>query len=157
MLARVPIQAWTKPRVAETSQQRQNGRESTQESSRPPRLNLALIGAKGGQRALRLLGEQLTAFFLRPICQSRSRRESLSAAPSGIDTLSGDIGVPGASLPDEENANTAQRSSPRPQRASIRIAEIKSESVADFPWNTKTLFRSNAGRSPAVQVWIQKR
>jgi len=42
MLARLPIQAWTKPRVAETSQQRQNGRESTQESSDPLRLNLAL-------------------------------------------------------------------------------------------------------------------
>src|ERR1700755_2341902 len=41
MLARVLIQAWTKPRVAETSQQRRNRRESTQESSNPPRLNLA--------------------------------------------------------------------------------------------------------------------
>lgn len=42
MLARVLIQAWTKPRVAETSQQRRNRRESTQESSNPPRPNLAL-------------------------------------------------------------------------------------------------------------------
>src|SRR5215469_13747739 len=41
MLARVPIQARTKPRVAETSQQRRNIRESIQESSNPPRLKLA--------------------------------------------------------------------------------------------------------------------
>jgi len=41
MLARVLIQAWTKPRVAETSQQRRNRRESTQESSNRPRPNLA--------------------------------------------------------------------------------------------------------------------
>ena len=37
----MPIQGWTKPRVAETSQQRRNRRESTQESSNSPRLNLA--------------------------------------------------------------------------------------------------------------------
>src|SRR5947207_11066843 len=41
MLARVLIHAWTKPRVAETSQQRRNRRDSTQESSNPPRPNLA--------------------------------------------------------------------------------------------------------------------
>src|SRR5215472_6546303 len=41
MIARVLIQAWTKPRVAETSQQRRNRRKSTQEFSNPPRLNLA--------------------------------------------------------------------------------------------------------------------
>ena len=35
------IQAWTKPRVAENSQQRRNRRESTQGPSNPPRPNLA--------------------------------------------------------------------------------------------------------------------
>src|SRR5215470_16207235 len=47
MLARVPIQAWTKPRVAETSQQRRNERESTQESSDPPRLNRGIADIRG--------------------------------------------------------------------------------------------------------------
>src|SRR5205823_11065885 len=41
MLARVLIQGWTKPRVAEISQQRRNRRESTQGPSNPPRPNLA--------------------------------------------------------------------------------------------------------------------
>src|SRR4029077_15690753 len=44
MLARVLIQAWTKPRVAETSQQRRNRRESTQGPSNPPCPNLARRG-----------------------------------------------------------------------------------------------------------------
>src|SRR6516162_11499991 len=60
MLARLPIQAWTKPRVAETSQQRQNGRESTQESSYPPRLNLALKIWSIEEAVGRLSGARLT-------------------------------------------------------------------------------------------------
>src|SRR5215831_14501515 len=60
MLARLPIQAWTKPRVAETSQQRQNGRESTQESSDPPRLNLALKISSIEEAVGRLSGARLT-------------------------------------------------------------------------------------------------
>src|SRR6516162_11619594 len=60
MLARLPTQAWTKPRVAETSQQRQNGRESTQESSDPPRLNLALKISSIEEAVGRLSGARLT-------------------------------------------------------------------------------------------------
>src|SRR5437868_5614473 len=64
MLARVLIHAWTKPRVAETSQQRRNRRESTQESSNPPRLNLArrrFCVAGSALHIPRIGGRQLSA------------------------------------------------------------------------------------------------
>ena len=53
---------------------------------------------------------------------------------------------PARHCPDEENAEHRPASSACPHggRLQIGMAEIKSESVADFARNTKTLFRSNA-------------
>src|ERR1700757_114635 len=86
MLARVPIQAWTKPRVAETSQRRRNRRESTREYSNPPRLNLArrrILRCRLSVAYTSNRGGQLSAvqgFGNRARCESNLRRIRTEAA-----------------------------------------------------------------------------
>src|SRR2546421_4799453 len=64
MLARVLIPAWTNPGVAEASHQGGNSGEITQESSNPPRLNLArrrFCVAGSALHIPRIGGRQLSA------------------------------------------------------------------------------------------------
>jgi hypothetical protein len=168
MLARLPIQAWTKPRVAETSQQRQNGRESTQESSDPPRLNLALKISSIEEAVGRLSGARLTlsphrataALDPKPtsdaLRRSRPRRTALSRPARALDfvrtVIRGDRRPETSSLLVDLSAMLVSSGVPGVRHAACPFWFLARGSKWVFPYGAG--LRSGSGRSPLLIVCV---